>query len=58
MRGAWFVEGRSVDSMMVGLLRDEWYDRRVVLQSELGDDVRVSFAAPGAASSGARSGDT
>jgi RimJ/RimL family protein N-acetyltransferase len=57
MRGAWFVDGRSVDTMVVGLLRDEWYDRRALLRSEVGDEARISFAAPRMESSRPPSGD-
>jgi RimJ/RimL family protein N-acetyltransferase len=46
MREAWFVDGHSVDSVVVGLLRDEWYNRREALRSELGDPGMLTFGTP------------
>jgi RimJ/RimL family protein N-acetyltransferase len=48
MREAWFVGGRHLDAVVVGLLREEWHARREALRAELGGDVAIVFGRPGA----------
>ena len=43
LREAWFVSGRSLDCVVVGMLREEWYARRSALRQELGGHVEVVF---------------
>jgi RimJ/RimL family protein N-acetyltransferase len=46
MREAWLADGRAFDTVVVGLLRDEWYARRPAFQAELGTDQEVRFGRP------------
>lgn len=45
MRQAWFSGGRRSDMVVVGLLRQDWLDRRTALASELEAETIVSFGA-------------
>jgi RimJ/RimL family protein N-acetyltransferase len=50
LRQAWFTNGRHADMLVVGLLKDEWMDRRTALMAELDGNTTVSFgssASPG-----------
>lgn len=41
MRAAWFANGRFLDCVVVGLLRDEWHSRRATLSAELDNSIAV-----------------
>lgn len=41
MRQAWFADGRFLDCVVVGLLRDEWHSRRTALGAELDGSTTV-----------------
>ncbi len=43
MRQAWFTNGHHVDMMVVGILRNEWMERRRKLASELDSKTIVTF---------------
>lgn len=43
MRAAWFAEGRRHDMVVVGLLAQEWQDRRSALAAELPTATLVAF---------------
>lgn len=65
LREAWLVEGRFLDCVVVGLLRDEWHARRDALKAELDGSVEVLLGTPASISAAkprrggraARSGD-
>ncbi len=48
MRQAWFADGQFRDMAVVGILKDDWFDRREALISELSTDTTVSLC-PGPA---------
>ena len=43
MRQAWFAGGQHVDMIIVGILRQEWMERRKTLAKELDIDTVVTF---------------
>ena len=43
MRQAWFCKGRHFDMVVVGVLVDEWRERRVALAAELRPEIGVAF---------------
>jgi RimJ/RimL family protein N-acetyltransferase len=43
MRQAWFAGGRHVDMIIVGILRQEWMERRKTLAKELDTNTVVTF---------------
>ena len=43
MRQAWFRGGQRADMVVVGLLKQDWFERRTALTSELDTDTIVSF---------------
>jgi len=43
MRQAWFADGRYRDMVVVGILGQEWSDRRKVLAQELSSETTVTF---------------
>ena len=43
MRQAWFVGGQHVDKIVVGILRQEWMERRMALAEELDTKTVVTF---------------
>lgn len=43
MRRAWFADGRYIDMIVIGLLGEEWMERRRTLADELDDTVVLSF---------------
>ena len=43
MRNAWFYDGVHLDMIVVGVLREEWAKRRIVLQDELDANVVLRF---------------
>jgi RimJ/RimL family protein N-acetyltransferase len=43
MRKAWFCNGVHLDMIVAGVLREEWAERRIVLQGELDPNVVVRF---------------
>lgn len=46
MRKAWLVDGGYVDSIVVGLLREEWQAHRQVLRTELDGRLTLTFGRP------------
>lgn len=49
MRQAWFADGAFHDMIVVGMLQQEWADRRKELARELGSDTVVTFGPHGPA---------
>lgn len=47
MRQAWFADGQFHDMVVVGMLQQDWAERRNVLAQELGRETVVSFGATG-----------
>lgn len=43
MRRAWFADGRYIDMIVIGMLGEEWMQRRKTLAEELDDTVVLSF---------------
>ena len=43
MRQAWFAKGQYLDMIVIGILRQEWMERRKALATELPADVTVTF---------------
>lgn len=43
MRHAWFAEGRYFDMVVIGILRQEWIERRETLAEELDEAIVLSF---------------
>lgn len=43
MRQAWFAAGRRLDMIVIGILRDEWMERRKTLANELGKNIVLTF---------------
>ena len=44
LREAWFVSGRHLDCLVVGLLREEWRRARDALRAELGGSIEIVHA--------------
>jgi hypothetical protein len=49
IREAWFVDGRHLDCILVGLLREEWLAHRDALRAELAGPIEVVLGRPGIA---------